>query len=175
MTQLLGLALFVVGLAVGEGFPDIDQRTDLLLHRSILTHGPLVPGFLFVVAINSRSVPWRRFVMGASLGFAIHLAFDLFPRGWSGYALISLPGYGWTPVALSQAWIGLSMVACGFFAARLSNSCLETTLFGLGAIGLFISTALTEHALWRPAGAAIVACGAAIVLAYFRRESRPWE
>ena len=32
-----------MALAVGDWFSDGDQKTDLLLHRSIVTHGPLLP------------------------------------------------------------------------------------------------------------------------------------
>ncbi len=164
MTLALGLILFVVGLVVGEQLPDVDQSTDLLLHRSIILHSPLVPVLLFMVATESRSVPLRRFAIGVSLGFAVHLAFDLFPRGWSGYALISLPVYGWTPAAFSKVWIALSTIVCAYLAAKLARGCLEAILFVIGVIGVFISAMPDEHTLWRPAGAIIVACGMAIVL-----------
>ena len=40
---------------------------------------------------------------------AVHLSFDLFPKGWSGFALISVPGYGWTAPWFSGAWIAISI------------------------------------------------------------------
>ena len=43
MKYLFGFAALVVALAVGDWFPDGDQKTDRLLHRSIATHRPLLP------------------------------------------------------------------------------------------------------------------------------------
>jgi len=51
MKYLFGFAALAVGLAVGNWFPDVDQKTDLLVHRSIVTHGPLLP--LIVVGVAS--------------------------------------------------------------------------------------------------------------------------
>ena len=47
---IIGFVALVVGLAVGNWFPDADQKTDLLVHRSIVTHGPLL---LLVVVVAS--------------------------------------------------------------------------------------------------------------------------
>ena len=89
--RLVALVALVLGLAVGERFPDIDQRTELLLHRSILTHGLLAPLMLYVIVQRVDSLPVRWLAMGVCLGVAVHLAFDLFPKGWQAYALVSLP------------------------------------------------------------------------------------
>ena len=43
MKTILRLLALVAGVYVGFRFPDIDQRTDLLVHRSIITHGLLAP------------------------------------------------------------------------------------------------------------------------------------
>ena len=94
MKYLLGLVALLGGLAIGNWFPDIDQKTGLLLHRSIVTHGPLVPIIVYAIASGTRSIQLRLFAMGLTLGVAIHLSFDLFPNAWSGFALISLPSYG---------------------------------------------------------------------------------
>ncbi len=51
MKYLFGFVALVLGLAVGNWFPDVDQKTDLLVHRSIVTHGPLLP--LIVVGVAS--------------------------------------------------------------------------------------------------------------------------
>ena len=131
----LGLMLFVVGLALGHEFPDFDQSTTLLLHRSIITHGPWVPVMLAIAAMQNRSIPLRWLAMGVSLGLAVHLAFDLFPRGWSGYALISAPFHGWTTPAFSQAWIALSALASAFVAARLARGRLEEVWWRWGRSG----------------------------------------
>ena len=95
MKYLFGFAALVVGLAVGNWFPDVDQKTDLLVHRSIVTHGPLLPIIVVGVASVMRTTPLRWVALGLAVGLAVHLSFDLFPKGWSGFALISVPGYGW--------------------------------------------------------------------------------
>ena len=48
MTVLL-MADLVAGALVGLKSADVDQLTDLLLHRSIFTHGPLVPQLLYLM------------------------------------------------------------------------------------------------------------------------------
>ena len=125
MRYLLGLAALIAGLAAGDWFPDIDQKTGLLLHRSIVTHGPLVPLIVFAAASGTRSIQFRWFAMGVTLGVAIHLSFDLFPGSWSGFALISVPSYGWTASWFSWVWIAISTVACIYLALRLVRGVLE--------------------------------------------------
>lgn len=46
----------ISGGYVGFRFPDIDQRTDLLVHRSIITHGLFAPLLLYAV-LGSRRGP----------------------------------------------------------------------------------------------------------------------
>ena len=43
LVTLVAPVFVVVGLHCGIVMPDIDQRTNLLLHRSIITHSPLIP------------------------------------------------------------------------------------------------------------------------------------
>ena len=64
--------------------------------------------------------------MSVSLGLAVHFSFDLFPQAWSGYALIALPGLGWTPAPFSWIWIALNIVICTYLAARLVRNGFET-------------------------------------------------
>jgi len=73
----------LAGVYVGFRFPDFDQRTDLLIHRSIITHGLLAPLLLYTV-LGSRwsPAPARLFVAGVALAVAVHLSYDLFPRAW---------------------------------------------------------------------------------------------
>lgn len=95
-----GLVLFWLGLHVGIGFPDVDQRWPYLMHRSFLTHGLLLPLLLFVLARRYWKTPanplLRLFVIGLCLTSTLHLCFDLFPRSWRGFALIWVPFYGRT-------------------------------------------------------------------------------
>lgn len=160
MRYLFSLVALLVGLAVGNWFPDIDQKTGLLLHRSIITHGPLVPLIVFAAASVTRSIRTRWFALGLTLSFAIHLSFDLFPRSWSGFALISVPTYGWTTSWFSGTWIALSMVACTYLALKLVRGALDGSLFLLSLVLAFGFIAISEDAFWRP----VVALTAAIAI-----------
>jgi len=158
MKYVLGLIGLVAGLVFGNDIPDFDQKTELLLHRSIVTHGPLIPFVLFVIASGIRAVPLRWFALGLALSFAIHLSFDLFPKGWSGFALISIPTYGWT-------WIASSIFACTYMALKLVRSVLDGGVFVLSLAGAFAYISMGEDSLWRPASALIIATAIAIPLA----------
>ena len=151
MAYVVGLVLLGVGLLIGERLPDTDQSIGLLRHRSIVTHSPLIPLLLFLVAKNSDTIPLRWFLLGVSLGFAVHLGFDLFPRGWQGYALISVPFYGSTPPWFSIAWIAGSLLSCAYLAARLTRGYLEAVLYLASLAGVFIYANEGEHKLIQPA------------------------
>ena len=106
------LALFGLGFYLGGETPDLDQRTSLLLHRSILTHGLLAPLLVnrLLGGCGIRALRW--FAAGFALGVAVHLAADLFPKAWVGFALVSLPFYGWMSAAASITWLVGSIVVC---------------------------------------------------------------
>ena len=111
MKILLVMSLIMLAFVVGMIAPDVDQKVGLIVHRSILTHGPwfALAAILLATKSNSRyAIP----LTGAafSLGLSIHLAADLFPRGWTGFALIHIPGYGSLPGAASVIWILASLV-----------------------------------------------------------------
>ena len=91
LTVLWTLLALVVGAWLGLALPDIDQRTDtyLMVHRSIFTHGPLIPVGVFLVMRSTKHLSLRLFTICFCLGFVVHMAFDLFPSRWMGYALIS--------------------------------------------------------------------------------------
>ena len=167
--RIVGLILLVVGLWIGLELPDADQSASFLLHRSIITHGPLIPGLLFIVAAASRAIPVRWLALGVGIGFAVHLAFDLYPRSWQGYALISVPYFGWMPDWFSKAWIGISALLAAHMAARLTRTFFEVSLFVLGLAGSFIAVAPSENQLWLPA---ITTAGLGILALVLPRDSR---
>ena len=162
MKYLVGLVALLAGLAFGNWFPDIDQKTGLLLHRSIISHGPLFPLILFAVASTTRPIQLRWFAMGVTLGMAVHLSFDLFPKGWSGFSLISLPVYGRTTPWFSWIWIAASTVGCTYLAKKLVRSTLDGSLFVLSLIFGFGYIVMSEDAVWRPFGALTVAIAVAL-------------
>jgi hypothetical protein len=57
MKYLFGFVALVAGLAIGNWLPDVDQKTDMLVHRSIVTHGPLLPIIVVGVASVMRTIP----------------------------------------------------------------------------------------------------------------------
>ena len=156
MTHILGLLALTFGIMAGLRFPDIDQSVGFLLHRSAITHGPLLPLLIFAAAaIGGRSV-LRWFATGLSVGFAVHLSFDLFPRAWLGYALISVPVYGWLPAIISWLWIAVSALICLYLGSRLTSEFWGRVLLHISIIAAFGYAALDEAAFWRPLAAMIV-------------------
>ena len=163
---------FALGAWVGLKLPDVDQRIDLLLHRSIITHGPLVPLVLVLLLRNVQRAWVRVFPMSVCLGFVVHLAFDLFPRAWSGYALISIPVYGWLPGWASVVWISGSVLTCAYWAVRLARGVLEPLVLVVGAAGILTYAVRSESVVIGPLGvaaAALLICG---VVRLFRSEEQ---
>tara|TARA_B100000809_G_scaffold222587_1_gene231676 strand:+ start:96 stop:629 length:534 start_codon:yes stop_codon:yes gene_type:complete len=172
MKTVIRLLALLAGVYVGFRFPDFDQRTDLLMHRSIITHGLLAPLLLYAVLGSRRSpAPARLFVAGVALAVAVHLSYDLFPRAWWRHALIHLPTYGWTPTIFSWVWIALSIVVCFFIALKSAQGWMGTAMVFICSTAVFSYSLPTEHALWQPLVAAIVGIGIAVALAS-RRTNR---
>jgi len=168
LATFLNILLITVSLVaaawMGLKFPDVDQSTDFLLHRSIITHGPLIPLSLYLVAQNARHLAVRLFLMYLCLGFVVHMAFDLFPAGWSGYALVSIPLYGWLPGWVSILWLAGSVFLCAYLAARLARGILQAALLAIGTAGIFMMAAPGERAVVGPllVVAASLAIGSAV-------------
>ncbi len=155
---LFSFPALVAGLWIGDWFPDIDQNTGLLLHRSFVTHGPLIPFLVAGFAFGTRTFQFRWFALGLSVGFALHLCFDLFPNGWSGFALISVLGFGWTPQWFSMIWIATSIISCTYIAIRLVRSGLDSLVFTVTLIGGFGYMTIEEGMVWKPLMAIAIAC-----------------
>lgn len=151
-TYVVGSVWLLLGLALGLHFPDVDQRLQmwipsrLLLHRSILTHGMLASLLLFAAARrrDDKWLPFRMFVIGASLAVAVHLCFDFFPRAWHRFALIHIPIHGWTSPLFSKAWLLLSIAVCMYVAFLLMRNVAESVL-GMGSLVIsFVVSALED-------------------------------
>tara|TARA_Y100000741_G_scaffold253746_1_gene195354 strand:- start:72 stop:671 length:600 start_codon:yes stop_codon:yes gene_type:complete len=130
------LVVLYVSLLAGLEFPDFDLHLLIFLgHRSILTHGIIVPFFLYKFLTKegyskiSNKIFGRFFsnkdfsreildyaYIGFLIGIAIHLCADLFPKAWMGFALIVFPP--WIPMGapFSIVWMLLNM----FFALKIS-------------------------------------------------------
>ena len=158
----------VAGLALGEWFPDIDQRFDFLTHRSILTHGLIVPLLLYSIGSGLKATPLRLFASGFCLGLAIHLGFDLFPKAWQGFALIHVPWLGWTYSIFSWSWIAASITCCLYLSMRLARNVIEGAALLLGTLGLFSYTSTNEIAFWGPLFSLLIASGIALGAALWK-------
>ena len=145
----LSILALAIAAYIGLRLPDIDQQVDFLLHRSAITHGPLIPLVAFVLAQVDNPLP-RRFGMGIWLGYAVHMAFDLFPQSWQGYALISIPGYGWIPAVASWAWVAATMLLCMSLAVKLVQHLGDTLLLLLALGAVFVFGSRNEQAFWLP-------------------------
>ena len=158
------IAVLVAGAWAGLELPDEDQSIDFLLHRSIVTHGPLIPLGLFWVLKDVRYSWVRLFVMYVCLGFTVHMAFDLFPARWSGYALISIPVYGWIPAWSSVLWLAGTSLLSASLAARLARGFGEATLLAVGAVAIFVAATPGERVIVGPllvaTASLAVGCGA---------------
>ena len=125
MKILLAISLVGVAFALGLIAPDIDQKVGFLLHRSALTHGPwlaLAAGFLSIRSTKGYLMPLLG--MAFSIALAVHFAADLFPKEWTGFALIHLPLYGRIPAAASVLWLVMSLVVSTGAAGYMGWRCL---------------------------------------------------
>ena len=95
VVAILMISFFYIGFK----FPDIDLKFKSIGHRSIITHSPLLPLILFI--LHETNMLWlvyakkyditRYFIIGLSLGIALHLLYDLRPKSFKGTALIKFP------------------------------------------------------------------------------------
>ena len=168
LVTLVAPVFVLVGLHCGIVMPDIDQRINLLLHRSIITHSLLIPLILLLLALRI-GLGLYAFAMGVSIGFAVHHAFDLFPKGWMGTALISIPFYDYTPWLFSWIWIAFTTLACAYLAARLAQGQLDRIWYLLGFIYIFILTVPKEGAWFGPVVTLVIAVLVLARTVLFRR------
>ena len=145
----LGLVALAIAAYAGLKLPDIDQRVDVLLHRSIITHGPLLPALALAFALNSNLV-LRRIGAGVCAGLGVHFAFDLFPQAWQGYALISLPVYRWTSPVFSWICLGASLLLSMCFAVKSSRSIVDTVVLVVALAVSFWYASGNERTFWWP-------------------------
>ncbi len=150
-TLVIGSVALVLGLYLGEWVPDVDQDYGFLTHRSVFTHGWLLPLLLFSLVAGKRALSLRLFAAGFCLGVAVHLSFDLFPRAWQGFALIHVPVFGWTYPVISWVWIAGSMLACVYLALRLITNVLQGIGVIAGEVAMFAYTGTNEATLLGPA------------------------
>ncbi|NJP05078.1 MAG: hypothetical protein HC837_05340 [Chloroflexaceae bacterium] len=115
---LLSVIALVIGTAIGLSIADVDHIFPFLTHRAAITHSFLLPLIAYLV-VRERE-PWAKMgVVGFCLGMIVHISFDLFPRSWSGAALIHMIGFGALPPTASILLICISMVVCFYLVFLL--------------------------------------------------------
>jgi hypothetical protein len=97
----------------GTTLPDLDLSLGLV-HRSILTHGPLLPALLLLGPPR-----WRVVAAGLALGIGLHVAADSFPNAMTGYATVKLPFAGSIGATASYAWLALNALGLSIAGAVL--------------------------------------------------------
>lgn len=163
MSYLLGIICLLLGLAIGWSLPDLDLRWRFLGHRSIVTHGFLVPLLFYALAYRRERPALRWLAMGVGLASAAHLCFDLFPRAWSGFALITVPAYGRTSPLFSWLWVAVSLVVCLYLALALIRNLLDLMVVVGGlALALGFNAAAQRSVLAPPL--IVLGAGAAVAL-----------
>jgi hypothetical protein len=162
----------VLSAYIGSRFPDVDQHTDLLTHRSILTHGLLIPLVLFLIVSLMKNDRLRDFLLISMTSIAIHLCFDLFPRAWYGYALIHIPNFGWTPEIVSKVWMFTSVVFCMYASISLINKGSQVLLLVLGALSIFTYQSFGEARFFAPMATLFIATAVAIWWKFTRSSQR---
>ena len=153
------VVFFTVGAWLGSWFPDIDQKIRYLRHRSVVTHGFLMPAMMLVGLGVTRvdRVDW--FIAGFSVGVAVHLAFDLFPESWRGYALITLPGFGAMSKLVAMAWLVVSVFVCLSIAVILAPGKTGTICYGVALFLLYAYGVIAQRERFVGPMLALVALG----------------
>ncbi|NJL32525.1 MAG: hypothetical protein HC893_00050 [Chloroflexaceae bacterium] len=159
LTSLLALA---IGLWLGLSLADFDQVLFFLRHRSAITHSALIPALALLFA--SRQNWLRMGLIGAFIGMAVHLSFDLFPLSWSGYALINVPLFGYLDATLSMLWISLNITICFYLALLLFEEGYEVLSASIGLGVAFLLYAPGETVFWSALFALTVTLGFALLL-----------
>ena len=162
----LNILCYIAGAWMGSWFPDTDLRIRFLRHRSLATHGFLIPLLLlgFVGATRMERVGW--FAAGFCTGVAVHLAFDMFPREWRGYAFVTAPVVGVLSRGMSLIWLLGSIAVCMVIAVQLAPSSMGSVLC-IASIVVMLASGVLFHRE-RAVGPAAVLTAVATVAVWWR-------
>lgn len=165
MSYLPAFVLFVIGGFIGMKFADFDHAfrwSPLIVHRSLLTHGLLVPLLLYRTIGKNQDPASRLLVMGFCLTTAVHLAFDLFPVLWRGYAYVFVPFYGRIGTLPSVLWLLAGVLVSLCLAFKLPRNTGDLMLC---LAGLIVGYGITASAAPRTSFFALVVLVSATVAA----------
>jgi len=132
--------------------PDFDLSFHwwpLIEHRSLLTHGFLVPLLLFASLRGHSVKPFtddrpRLFLLGFCIASAVHLCFDLFPGAWRGLARVHIPIVGWMGGELSFLWLLVGVLATLYLGCKLLRRPNDVVLALLGLATSYRVSAAAE-------------------------------
>lgn len=161
---IAGIVLLALALLLGLNLPDLDHQVSFLRHRSIITHGFLVPLVVFLAVYKERATTPRFLSMGFSLAAVTHLCFDLFPRAWAGFALIHIPLWGRSSALFSWLWISVSIIICLYLTFVLIRTLLDIVLALVSLALAFTFYASTEAVFWPALVTLVVAVGITLAL-----------
>jgi hypothetical protein len=141
----------------GLVLPDFDSYNiqisffqDYIGHRSILTHSILIPYIFYFYAKKNNKISNNSItaIIGLTLGFALHLVADIYPKGGIENELIKLPG-NISIGKLSFFWIILNAMFCFYFSKILLNKYFVKKYYQVLyiIIGLFLTFV---YALFEP-------------------------
>jgi nitrate/nitrite transporter NarK len=147
MRYILAVAALIVGTLIGLQLPDADRVFTLfLVHRSVLSHSFLLPLGLYLIARGRER--WLMLgSVGVSFAVAVHLAFDLFPRRWVGFAQLYAPLFGRVDTSLSVLWLAVSIVVCCALGLTLVRDRRDLAL-SLVAMAWGFVVAAQREAVW---------------------------
>ncbi|MGL4307776.1 hypothetical protein [Cetobacterium sp. SF1] len=145
-----GILVSITAFIVGIKFPDWDFKMGLK-HRNILTHSPLILLLLLKLYEGDGSSTFRYFIMGFTLALGVHFIFDIFPKGWSGGALLKVPIFKISlKPSISKGLFLIFIVYTLFEVVYFTESVVEFFyLFILGLI-CFLQNVKKEEKFFRP-------------------------
>lgn len=158
------IILLLLALSLGLNLPDLDQQIPFLIHRSIITHGFLIPAAVFWAVHKDKKASSRFLSMGFNLAVATHLCFDLFPQAWRGFALIHIPIWGRSSALFSWLWISLSVIVCLYLTFILIRTFMDALLV-LASLGVaFTFYASSQPTVGPPLLALLIAAVIVLIL-----------
>lgn len=137
--------MIFIGYILGIDYPDIDIKIKFLKHRSFFTHSPILTIIIYYLW-GDKSSDLIYILSGFSFAVGVHLAFDLFPKKWTGGSIIKPFG----GVLFSKIYIFFGSLISFFFGLKIAGN-LDTymILSILGIIAVFIYSK-KEKTLLRP-------------------------
>ncbi len=164
MRYLFGIVAVLLGFFIGVALPDLDFRASFLTHRSMVTHGAIIPVVLFLLAYRTGLSVIRLFVVGVCVAVAIYSIFCMFPERWEGTAQLHLPGVGYVSPGLAVVWLTLSVVVCLYLMLSLNHTGFEVGVTLVSLVVGFAYLSVGERVFWYALMVLVVALGVVLLI-----------